>query len=49
MVEGQALDLGHTIPLAVNPASRGDRIEHAACNRGAAGRERQGTSAQDAR
>jgi len=34
MLHGQALDLGHTIPLRVDPTSRGDRIEHAECNRG---------------
>lgn len=35
MLAGQALDLGHTVGLRVDPTSRGDRIEHAACNRGA--------------
>lgn len=35
MVRGQALDLGHTVPLMVDRNSRADRIEHAACNRGA--------------
>jgi hypothetical protein len=28
-----ALDLDHTIPLAHNPRSVGDRIVHAKCNR----------------
>ena len=34
MLPGQPLDLDHTIPLAVDPTSRGDRICHASCNRG---------------
>jgi hypothetical protein len=35
MLPGQALDLGHTTPRAVDPTSRADRIEHARCNRSA--------------
>jgi hypothetical protein len=35
MLRGQALDLGHSTPLRVDPTSRADRIEHAHCNRGA--------------
>lgn len=38
MLRGQDLDLGHTEDLAVNPAAKGDRIEHADCNRAAGGR-----------
>lgn len=38
MLEGQTLDLDHTIPLATNPRSHGDRITHAHCNRSAGGR-----------
>ncbi len=34
MEEGQELDLGHTVALRNDPGSRGDRIEHALCNRG---------------
>lgn len=34
MLPGQPLDLDHTIPLAVDKRSRGDRITHAHCNRG---------------
>lgn len=33
MTADQALDLDHTVPLIVDPASRGDRICHASCNR----------------
>jgi len=32
MYPHQALHLDHTIPLAVDSTSRGDRITHAACN-----------------
>ena len=35
MLRGQALDLGHSVDLRVDPSSRADRIEHASCNRGA--------------
>lgn len=35
MLPGQDLDLGHSIPLRIDPTSRADRIEHASCNRGA--------------
>lgn len=35
MVEGQALDLGHSTALRVDVSARADRIEHADCNRGA--------------
>jgi hypothetical protein len=38
MLRGQELDLGHTEDLALNPAAKGDRIEHADCNRSAGGR-----------
>jgi hypothetical protein len=38
MEDGQALDLGHSIPRSIDPASRADRIEHATCNRGAGAR-----------
>ena len=34
MLAGQALDLGHSVPLRLDPTSRADRIEHADCNRG---------------
>lgn len=37
MRRGQALDLGHSEDLALNPNSVGDRIEHAGCNRKAGG------------
>jgi hypothetical protein len=33
MLVGQALDLGHSVDLRVDPRARGDRIEHASCNR----------------
>jgi hypothetical protein len=33
MEAGQRLELDHTVPLALNPASRGDRIVHERCNR----------------
>jgi hypothetical protein len=33
MLRGQALDLGHSVDLRVDPRARGDRIEHAHCNR----------------
>jgi hypothetical protein len=33
MLVGQALDLGHSTARAVDPHARGDRIEHARCNR----------------
>ncbi|MSZ76804.1 MAG: hypothetical protein F2667_06815, partial [Actinobacteria bacterium] len=32
MLKGQELHLGHTIDLADDPQSKGDRIEHAHCN-----------------
>lgn len=35
MLPTQPLDLGHTVPLRVDPTSRADRIEHASCNRAA--------------
>jgi hypothetical protein len=38
MRRGEALDLGHSEDLAVNPNSRADRIEHADCNRAAGGK-----------
>jgi len=31
----QVLDLGHSTPLRIDASARGDRIEHAGCNRGA--------------
>lgn len=34
MLHGQDLDLDHTTPLIIDATSRGDRITHAACNRG---------------
>lgn len=34
MQAGDALDLDHTVPLMDDPASKGDRIVHAGCNRG---------------
>jgi hypothetical protein len=34
MQADQPLDLDHTVPLAVDAASKGDRIVHASCNRG---------------
>ena len=33
MQEGEALDLDHTVPLSVDPRSKGDRVVHASCNR----------------
>jgi hypothetical protein len=36
MTAGQPLDLDHTVRLVDDPASTGDRIVHASCNRGAA-------------
>lgn len=33
MQQDEPLDLDHTVPLAVDPTSRGDRIVHASCNR----------------
>lgn len=33
MLRGQDLDLGHSTDLAFDPQAKGDRIEHAACNR----------------
>lgn len=38
MLRGQELDLGHSEDLALNPGAKGDRIEHADCNRAAGGR-----------
>jgi hypothetical protein len=35
MQHGQARDLGHSVARSVDPTARGDRIEHAACNRSA--------------
>lgn len=35
MLPGQALDLGHSVARAHDPHARGDRIEHARCNRSA--------------
>ena len=35
MERGQQLDLGHSVARSVDPTSRGDRIEHATCNRSA--------------
>jgi hypothetical protein len=40
MLQGQALDLGHSTALAHNPYALGDRIEHAHCNRQAGARTR---------
>jgi hypothetical protein len=34
MQADQPLDLDHTVPLAVDAASKGDRIVHSSCNRG---------------
>ena len=33
MLKGQALDLGHSTDLAMSSSAKGDRIEHADCNR----------------
>jgi hypothetical protein len=33
MLRGEDLDLGHSEDVALNPAAKGDRIEHAKCNR----------------
>jgi hypothetical protein len=41
MVRGQDLDLGHTVDLADDPNSVGDRIEHTSCNRSAGAMARQ--------
>jgi hypothetical protein len=38
MLEGQALDLGHSTDRAIDPLAPGDRIEHSSCNRAAGGR-----------
>lgn len=38
MLEGQALDLGHSTARATDVDARGDRIEHAHCNRSAGAR-----------
>lgn len=38
MLAGQALDLDHSTPRVDDPASIGDRIVHASCNRAAGGR-----------
>lgn len=35
MLADQALDLGHTVARSVDPTARGDRVEHAHCNRAA--------------
>lgn len=35
LLPGQDLDLGHAVARSVDPASRGNRIEHAHCNRSA--------------
>lgn len=40
MVQGQALDLDHSTPRALDPGSVGDRIVHASCNRSVGGRTR---------
>lgn len=42
MLRGQALDLGHSTDVALDPFAKGDRIEHASCNRSAGARLRQG-------
>lgn len=34
MVEGQRLDLDHSVPLRDDPSAVGDRMVHSACNRG---------------
>lgn len=41
MLKGQQLDLGHAVDVALNPRAKGERIEHASCNRraGAATRD----------
>ena len=33
MLHGEALDLDHSVPLSVDPSSKGDRVVHASCNR----------------
>lgn len=38
MLKGQRLHLGHTVDLAIDPQSKGDRIEHGDCNEGAGGK-----------
>jgi hypothetical protein len=41
MLEDQALDLDHTVPLALG-GRHGDRIVHARCNRSVGGGVRRG-------
>lgn len=43
---GQALDLDHSVPLADDPASVGDRIVHAECNRKAGARNHRNRQAR---
>jgi hypothetical protein len=38
MLKTQRLELDHSIPLALDPASKGDRIVHEKCNRARRGR-----------
>lgn len=38
MLKGQDLHLDHSVPLAEDPNSRGDRIVHQKCNTSAGGR-----------
>ena len=38
MLAHQALSLDHTVPLALDPSSVGDRIVHARCNQARGGR-----------
>jgi hypothetical protein len=49
MQQGQPLDLDHSVPLIDNPSSTGDRITHAACNRGRGGAGRSLENSQPAR
>lgn len=48
MLKGQDLDLGHTVDLADDPTSKGDRIEHASCPTGGGNRSA-GAAAQQKR
>lgn len=33
MLDGQELDAGHSVDLAIDPQSKADQLEHASCNR----------------
>jgi hypothetical protein len=39
ILEGQALDYGHSVARHNQPGSRADRVEHAHCNRSAQARD----------